>query len=81
MARIPVVFVTTPRDKAAGMSMAVSRVAAVEAALEAERAARKKAERSLNGALVTIQQLRTKLGHADLAYREAQAAERRDRAT
>ncbi len=44
---------------------------AVEAALQDERAARGRAERSLQEALATIRDLQTKLGHAELARREA----------
>ena len=51
---------------------------AIEAALRDERAARDRAERSLQEALATVRDLQTKLGHAELAYRElfatAQAA-------
>ena len=45
--------------------------AAVEAALRDERAARDRAERSLQEALATVRDLQTKLGHAELARREA----------
>jgi len=76
---IPVVFVTTPRDKGTGTPISVNRIAAAEIALKAERAAREQAERSLHEAQATIQQLQTKLGHADLAHREALAAERHER--
>ena len=48
--------------------------AAVEAALQAERAARERAERSLQEALATVRDLQTKLGHAELARREASGA-------
>jgi len=44
---------------------------AIEAALQDERAARERAERSLQEALATIRDLQTKLGHAELARREA----------
>lgn len=44
---------------------------AVEAALHQERAARERAERSLQEALATVRDLQTKLGHAELAQREA----------
>jgi hypothetical protein len=71
---VPVVFLTTSRDR--GTSTPVNRVAAAEGALKVERAAREQAERSLNEALTVAQQLRTKLGHADLAHQEALAAER-----
>ena len=45
--------------------------AAIEAALHGERAARERAERSLHEALATVRDLQTKLGHAELAQREA----------
>jgi hypothetical protein len=73
---VPVVFLTTSRG---GTSTAtpVNRVAAAAEALKVERAAREQGERSLNEALAVAQQLRTKLGHAELAHQEALAAERR----
>ncbi len=43
---------------------------AIGAALQDERAARERAERSLQEALATIRDLQTKLGHAELACRE-----------
>ena len=46
---------------------------AIEAALRDERAARDRAERSLQEALATVRDLQTKLGHAELAHREALA--------
>ena len=45
--------------------------AAIEAALQDERAVRERAERSLQEALATVRDLQTKLGHAELARREA----------
>ena len=45
--------------------------AAIEAARRDERATRDRAERSLQEALATVRDLQTKLGHAELAYREA----------
>jgi len=47
---------------------------AIEAALQDERAARAKAERSLQDALATVRDMQTKLGHAELAHREASGA-------
>jgi len=47
--------------------------AAIEAALQDERAARAGAERSLHEALATVYDLQTKLGHAELAHRELSA--------
>ena len=48
--------------------------AAIEATLQNERAARERAERSLQEALATVRDLQTKLGHAELARREASGA-------
>ena len=53
---------------------------AIEAALRDERAARDRAERSLQEALATVRDLQTKLGHAELAHREALAAAQASRA-
>jgi hypothetical protein len=53
-----------------------SRIAAIEAALAAERRARSEAERALEEAHTLIQSLRTTLAHAELAHGEALAAER-----
>ena len=47
--------------------------AAIEAALQNERATRDRAERSLGEALATVRDLQTELGHAELAHREASA--------
>lgn len=66
---VPVTVVNRHRpDEADGLSAGR---AAVEAALQDERAARAKAERSLQEALATVHDLQTKLGHAELAHREA----------
>ena len=43
----------------------------IEAALHQERAARERAEQSLQEAHATVRDLQTKLGHAELAQREA----------
>jgi len=58
-----------------------SRLERAEAAVAVETAARQLAERSLQDAQGTIRDLRTKLGHADLARNEAVEALRRDRET
>ncbi len=58
-------------DEADGLS--ASR-AAIELTLQDERAARAKAERSLQDALATVHDLQTKLGHAELAHREVLTA-------
>jgi len=66
---VPVTVISRHRsDEADGPS--ASR-AAIEAALRDERAARERAERSLQEALAMVRDLQTKLGHADLARREA----------
>ena len=66
---VPVTVINRHRpDEADGLSAGR---AAIEAALQDERAARAKAERSLQEALATVHDLQTKLGHAELAYREA----------
>jgi len=52
----------------------VNRVSVAHAALANERMARERAERSLAEALATIHELRTKLGHAELARQEALSA-------
>ncbi len=53
---------------------------AMEAVLRDERAARDRAERSLQEALATVRDLQTKLGHAELAHREASATAQAARA-
>jgi hypothetical protein len=57
-----------------------SRLAGIESALAAERAAHASTARSLEEALATIQSLRTRLAHAEMASDEAIAVERRARA-
>jgi chromosome segregation ATPase len=56
-----------------------NRLAAAESALDAERIARGRAERSLQEAQTTIQNLQTRLAHTELAHSEALAAERAQR--
>ena len=66
---VPVTILNRHRlDEANGSP--VSRTA-IEAALQDERAARDRAERSLQEALATVRDLQTKLGHAELGHREA----------
>ncbi len=76
---VPVVILSTTRGSSMGPPMPVNRVATAEAALRSERTAREQAQRSLHEALATIEHLRTQLGHAALAHREALAGERRER--
>ena len=75
---VPVTILNRHRpDEADGPPM---NRAAVEAALQDERAARDRAERSLQEALATVCDLQTKLGHAELAHREASATAQAARA-
>jgi hypothetical protein len=57
-----------------------SRLADIESALAAERAAHASTARSLEEALAAVQSLQTRLAHAELASDEAIAVERRARA-
>jgi hypothetical protein len=66
---VPVTVISRHRPDEAD-ALSASR-AATEAALQDERAARAKAERALQEALATVRDLQTKLGHAELAHREA----------
>jgi len=56
-----------------------NRLEVAEAALAAEIATRERAERALQEAQATIHDLQTKLGHAELAHREAVESLRRER--
>ncbi len=69
---VPVALVSRQRPQEADIpdGAPTSRVA-IEAVLHQERAARERAERSLQEALATVRDLQTKLGHAELAQREA----------
>jgi len=72
---VPVALVGRSRPQEADMPAAApTNRGAIEAALHQERAARDRAERSLQEALATVRDLQTKLGHAELAQREASAA-------
>lgn len=73
---VPVEIVTGLRVPQAALG---GQVAALQAALVAERAARFDDERALAEAQATIRSLQTKLAHAELTYEEALAAERRAR--
>ena len=66
---MPITITNRHRSDNAGGSPA--RHGVVEAALRDKRAAGGRAERSLQEALATIRDLQTKLGHAELARREA----------
>jgi len=72
---VPVALVSRSRPQEADMPTAApTNRGAIEAALHQEHAARERAERSLQEALATVRDLQTKLGHAELAQREASAA-------
>jgi hypothetical protein len=70
---VPVVLLNRQSDQA---ESPWSRIAAIEAALAAERRARGEAEHALEEAHTLIQSLRTTLAHAELAHAEMLAAER-----
>lgn len=75
---VPVTILNRHRpDEADGLSASH---AAIEATLQDERIARIKAERSLQETLATVHDLQTKLGHAELAHREALATAQAGRA-
>ncbi len=56
-----------------------SRIAALEALLEAERAARTKAEQAAQSASLQMQAMETKLAHLEMSSRESGATERQAR--
>lgn len=77
---VPVVVLNASKDPGASAHpSAQNRVAAVEAALRAERAAHERTEQALKEALAAAERLETKLAHAGLAHGEALAAERASR--
>lgn len=63
----------------AGPSALAIRLQRAEADLSAQTAARQHAERAANDAQATLRDLRTKLGHVELAHSEAVEALRRER--
>jgi len=76
---VPVEVLGPSREHGPGGPAPVNRIAAAEAAHRSERAARERAERSLHETQAILQQIQTKLAHADLAHSEALAAERLSR--
>jgi hypothetical protein len=76
---VPVVVLSQSREHGPDGPAPVNRIAAAEAALRSERAARERVERTLRETQATLQHVQTKLAHADLAHGEALAAERRGR--
>ncbi len=69
----------TPAAGTPAAGPSYSRLHRVEAALQAEAAARDRAERALHEAQAMVQALQTKIGHNELAKNEAIAAAKRDR--
>ena len=81
---VPVVLLNGSREHGArehgvDAPAPTNRLAVAEAALEAERASRERAERSLHEAQATILHLQTQIAHTNLSHREALAAEREAR--
>src|SRR6185437_14775023 len=76
---VSVEVLSPSREHGPGGPAPVNRIAAAEATLRSERVARERAERSLRETQATLQQVQTKLAHAELAHSEALAAERRGR--
>jgi len=76
---VPVEVLSPSREQGPGGPAPVNRIAAAEAALRSERVARERAERLLRETQATLQQVQTKLAHAELAHGEALAAERQGR--
>ena len=76
---VPVTVVNRQHEPDAPARPSVNRLGGTDAALANEQAARRQAERSLQQALAAIHDLRTKLGHADLARQEAVEAARTER--
>ena len=68
---VPLQIVNGRKEHVGESPSSVDRIAAAQAAVNAERAARERAERALQEARNTIRDLQTKLGHAELARREA----------
>lgn len=75
---VPVVVVNSSRDGGDGAAP-VNRIAVAEQQARAERHLREQAEKALAEAQNVIQHLRTQLVHAEMAHREALAAERATR--
>jgi len=73
---VPVVVVNRSDDATAPFK---ARIAEIEGSLEAERAAHSQTKRALADAQAASQALQTRLTHADLAQRDALAAERQAR--
>ncbi len=76
---VPVVVLNGAREAAAPAPAALNRVAELEQALRAERAAHERAEQALREAQAGVERLETKLVHAEMAHAEGLAAERRAR--
>jgi len=73
---VPVVMLNRADGEAGGLK---EKLAALEGALETERAAHAATRRALHEAQAAHQVLQTRLGHAELAHNEAMATEREAR--
>ena len=73
-----VTHLSGPRDSEAP-STSRTRIAALETQLEAEQAARAKAEHALQASITQIHALETKLAHVEIATQEVLAGERKAR--
>jgi hypothetical protein len=73
---VPVVHLRGADSVAGGTRAPSGRVAALEAELTVERAAREVAERALKEAHAALQNLQTKLAHAEFSHAESLATER-----
>lgn len=71
---VPTVVLGSRKEQDSGPSPD-HRIAVMQAALDSERAARALAERALQEAQMTIQNLQTRLAHAEMAHSDALAAE------
>jgi len=71
---VPVTLVGRHRSHETDLTAVSESRNAIEAALQDERAARARGEQALQDALATVRDLQTKLGHAELAHREASGA-------
>lgn len=76
VSRHPVTLVSRhrPHEADAPVAPSIGRIGVAETTAASERAARERAERSLQEALAMVHDLQTKHGHAELAHREASEA-------
>jgi hypothetical protein len=76
---VPVTLVSRQHEPDAAARSSASRPVRADAGLTQEQAARRQAERSLQQAQAMLHDLRTKLGHAELARQEAVEAAKAER--